>query len=146
MKYQKLAIDSILCHNSAFAFMKLRSNCNQVQTLIFIFIHDESTCLQMIRTKKRCVSDCMVFKIRVVRTGFFLFETYKYAPSSEITQTCFFLSFLLQLINYLTCSTMFLVPNIDQMYKEMKKIVEVRNKHRNGDEFLDFADLFFFLA
>ena len=30
------------------------------------------------------------------------------------------------------------------MYKEMKKIVEVRNKHRNGDEFPDFADLFFF--
>jgi hypothetical protein len=24
---------------------------------------------------------------------------------------------------------MFLVPNIDQMYKEMKKIVEVGNKH-----------------
>jgi hypothetical protein len=39
---------------------------------------------------------------------------------------------------------MFLVPNIYQMYKEMKKIVEVRNKHRNGDEFPDFADLFFF--
>jgi len=39
---------------------------------------------------------------------------------------------------------MFLVPNIDQMYKEMKKIVEVRNKHGNGDEFPDFADLFFF--
>jgi hypothetical protein len=32
------------------------------------------------------------------------------------------------------------------MYKEMKKIVEVRNKHRNGDEFPDFADLFFFLG
>jgi hypothetical protein len=32
------------------------------------------------------------------------------------------------------------------MYKEMKKIVEVGNKHGNGDEFLDFADLFFFLA
>jgi hypothetical protein len=30
---------------------------------------------------------------------------------------------------------MFLVPNIDQMYKEMKKIVEVGNKHGNGDEF-----------
>ena len=30
------------------------------------------------------------------------------------------------------------------MYKEMKKIVEVRNKHENGDEFPDFADLFFF--
>ena len=39
---------------------------------------------------------------------------------------------------------MFLVPNIDQMYKEMKKIVEVRNKHGNGDEFLDFVHLFFF--
>jgi hypothetical protein len=39
---------------------------------------------------------------------------------------------------------MFLVPNIDQMYKEMKKIVEVGNKHRNGDEFSDFVDLFFF--
>jgi hypothetical protein len=51
-----------------------------------------------------------------------------------------FLSFLLQLINYLTCSTMFLVPNIDQMYKEMKKIVEVGNKN----ELPDFADLFFF--
>ena len=41
---------------------------------------------------------------------------------------------------------MFLVPNIDQMYKEMKKIVEVRNKHGNGDEFPDFADLFFFFG
>jgi hypothetical protein len=38
---------------------------------------------------------------------------------------------------------MFLVPNIDQMYKEMKKIVEVGNKHGNGDE---FAESFFFLA
>ena len=37
---------------------------------------------------------------------------------------------------------MFLVPNIDQMYKEMKKIVEVGN----GDEFPDFADLFFFFG
>ena len=33
---------------------------------------------------------------------------------------------------------MFLVPNIDQMYKEMKKIVEVGN----GDEFPDFIDLY----
>ena len=41
---------------------------------------------------------------------------------------------------------MFLVPNIDQMYKEIKKIVEVGNKHGNGDEFPDFADLFFFVA
>jgi hypothetical protein len=39
---------------------------------------------------------------------------------------------------------MCLVPTIDQMYKEMKKIVEVRNKHGNGDEFPDFANLFFF--
>jgi hypothetical protein len=60
---------------------------------------------------------------------------------------------------------MFLVSNIDQMYKEMKKIqtgnrslinpfqlsayqkasiVEVGSKHGNGDEFQDFADLLFF--
>jgi hypothetical protein len=48
---------------------------------------------------------------------------------------------------------MFLVPNIDQMYKEMKKIlssnsqasiVEFGNKHGNGDEFPDFVDLIFF--
>ena len=48
---------------------------------------------------------------------------------------------------------MFLVPNIDQMYKEMKKIlssnsqvsiVELGNKHGNGDEFPDFVDLIFF--
>jgi hypothetical protein len=67
-----------------------------------------------------CVSDCMVFK----------------------NLANLFVSFLLQLINYLTCSTMSLGPNIDQMYKKMKKIVEVGN----GDEFTDFADLFFFLA
>ena len=40
---------------------------------------------------------------------------------------------------------MSLGPNIDQMYKEMKKIVDlVGNKHGNGDEFPDFADLFFY--
>jgi hypothetical protein len=32
---------------------------------------------------------------------------------------------------------MFLVPNIDQMYKEIAEV-------GNGDEFPDFADLFFF--
>jgi hypothetical protein len=42
--------------------------------------------------------------------------------------------------------TMFLVPNIDQMYKEMKKIVEVGNKHGNGDEFPDFVDLILFFG
>ena len=48
----------------------------------------------------------------------------------------------------MTCSTMFLVPNIDQMYnyKEMKKI-QTGNRSivedRNGDEFPDFANLFF---
>ena len=45
---------------------------------------------------------------------------------------------------------MFLVPNIDQMYKEMKKIlssnsqasiVEFGNKHGNGDEFPDFVNI-----
>jgi hypothetical protein len=29
------------------------------------------------------------------------------------------------------------------MYKKMKKIVEVGNKHGNGDEFTDFVDLFY---
>ena len=37
-----------------------------------------------------------------------------------------------------------MVPNIDQMYKEMKKIVEVGNKHGNGEKFPNFGDLFFF--
>ena len=36
---------------------------------------------------------------------------------------------------------MFLVLNIDQMYKEMMKI-----QSQNGDEFPDFTDFFFFLA
>ena len=39
---------------------------------------------------------------------------------------------------------MFSVPSIDQMYKEMKKIVEVGNKHGNGDEFPDLPMYFFF--
>jgi hypothetical protein len=39
---------------------------------------------------------------------------------------------------------MFLVTNIDQMYKEMKKIVEVGNKH--GNEFPDFLSIYFFFA
>ena len=38
---------------------------------------------------------------------------------------------------------MFLITNIDQMYKEMKKIVEVGN----GDEFPDFCrSIFFFFG
>jgi hypothetical protein len=88
-----------------------------------------------IRPKKNymCVSDCMIFKIRVGRSGFFF-----YKPTSIFLplKSHKLVSSLLQLINYLTCSTMFLVPNIDQMYKEMKKIqtgnrsiVEVGNKH-----------------
>ena len=32
------------------------------------------------------------------------------------------------------------------MYKEMKKIVEVGNKHGNGDEFPDFADIYIFFG
>jgi hypothetical protein len=39
---------------------------------------------------------------------------------------------------------MFLVPNIDQMYKEMKKIVEVGNKHGNGDEFVSYLEFVIF--
>ena len=80
-------------------------------------------------------------KLGSVGRDFFFFKpTSMLLPLKSYKLVCFF---LLQLINYLTCSTMFLVPNIDQMYKEMKKIVEVRNKHGNGDEFPDFADLYF---
>ena len=46
---------------------------------------------------------------------------------------------------------MFLVPNIDQGNEENSvniasqvSIVEFEKKHGNGDEFPDFADLFFF--
>jgi hypothetical protein len=56
-----------------------------------------------------------------------------YAPSSKITQTCLFLSYYSLLI-------------IDQMKKIQtgnRSIVEVRNKHVNGDDFPDFTDLFF---
>ena len=88
-----------------------------------------------------CVSDCMAFKLGSVGQNFF-FETYKYAPSSKITQTCLFLSYYSLLIIW--HAVQFVVPNIDQMYKEMKKIVEVGNKHGNGEKFPDFGDLFFF--
>ena len=40
----------------------------------------------------------------------------------------------------------FVVTNIDQMYKEMKKIVQVGKKHGNGEKFPDFGDLFFFFG
>ena len=50
--------------------------------------------------KNMCIYNCMVFKFRVSRSGFliFFFETYKYAPSSKITQTCLFLSYYSLLI------------------------------------------------
>ena len=34
---KKLAIDSFLCHSSAFSYTKLRSNRNQAQKLRFVF-------------------------------------------------------------------------------------------------------------
>ena len=34
---KKVAIDSFLCHSSAFSYTKLRSNRNQAQTLRFVF-------------------------------------------------------------------------------------------------------------
>jgi hypothetical protein len=36
--------------------------------------------------------------------------------------------------------------HIDQMNNEMKKIVEIGNKHGNRDEFPEFADFFFFFG
>ena len=42
---------------------------------------------------------------------------------------------------------MFLVPNIDQIYKEMKKIkTGNQSVDEIGDEFPDFVDLFFFFG
>jgi hypothetical protein len=67
-----------------------------------------------------------------------------YIGSSKSSYHTITTALLLQLINYLTCSTMFLVTNIDQMYKEMKKIVEVGNK--NGNEFPDFLSIYFFFG
>ena len=99
-----------------------------------------------IRPKKKCVFPITWFsKLGSVGQDFLFFfkPTSMLLPLKSHKLVCFFLT---TLINYLTCSTMFLVPNIDQMYKEMKKIVEVGNKHENGDEFPDFANLFFFLA
>ena len=49
------------------------------------------------KKKNRCVSDCIVFNIRVGRSRFF-FLTCKYSPSSKITPTCFFLSYYSLLI------------------------------------------------
>ena len=48
--------------------------------------------------KNRCVSDCIVFNIRVGRSRFFFFLTCKYTPSSKITPTCFFLPYYSLLI------------------------------------------------
>ena len=55
-----------------------------------------------------------------------------------------FVSFLLQLINYLTCSTMFLVPNIDQMYKEMMKIQTVKRLLLKSETNFQILLIFFF--
>jgi len=90
-----------------------------------------------------CVSDCMIFKIRVGRSGFFFFETYKHALSSKITQTCLFVS-ILQLINYLTCSTMFLVPNIDQMYR--RKLLKLETNTETETNFRILTIYFFFFG
>jgi hypothetical protein len=35
---KKLAINSFLCHSSAFSYTKIRSNRNQVQTLRFVYV------------------------------------------------------------------------------------------------------------
>jgi hypothetical protein len=51
-----------------------------------------------IRPKKnKCVSNCVSSKLGTVGRDFF-FETYKYAPSSKITQTYLFLSYYSLLI------------------------------------------------
>jgi hypothetical protein len=105
-----------------------------------------------IRPKKICVSDCMVFKIRVGRSWFFFFETYKYAPSSKIKQICLFLSYYSLLIIWHAVQCFWFQTSIKctrkwrklgQYRNSQASIVEFGNKHGNGDEFPDFADLFF---
>ena len=103
--------------------------------------------------KNMCVSDCMVFKIRVGRSGFFFFETYKYAPSSKITQTCLFLSYYSLLIIWHAIQCFWFQTSIKctrkwrkfrQYRNSQASIVEFGNKHGNGDEFPDFINPFFF--
>jgi hypothetical protein len=64
---------------------------------------------------------------------------------SFLCQPLLFIFLLLTIIIDLIIwhAVQFVVPNIDQMYKEMKKIVEVGNKHGNGEKFPDFGDLFY---
>jgi hypothetical protein len=80
--------------------------------------------------KNMCVSDCMVFKIRVGRSGFFFFETYKHAPSSKITQTCLFLS----CYSLLPIDPKILPPTITFFMPKKKKIdrqnLEIRLRFR----------------
>jgi hypothetical protein len=75
------------------------------------------TC-ELVNLSCRCHIQAITINIPLstINIGFFklsnLRPNKKICVSDRPTQTCFFLSFLLQLIN----------PNIDQMYKEMKKI------------------------
>jgi hypothetical protein len=91
-----------------------------------------------------CVSECKVFKIRV-----------KYAPSSKITQTYFFLSYYSLLIIWHAVQCFWFQTSIKctrkwrkfyQYRNSQASIIEFRNKHGNGDEFPDFVDLFFFFG
>ena len=105
--------------------------------------------------KYMCVSDCMVFKIRVGRSGFFFFffETCKYAPASKITHTCLFLSYysLLIIWHAVQCFRFQTSIKCTRKWRKFRQyrnspasIVEFGYKHGNGDEFPDFVDLFFF--
>ena len=79
------------------------------------------------QAKKKCVFPiAWSSKLGSVGRDFFFFFFFFINLQSMLlplkSHTHLFVPFLLQLINYLTCSTMFLVSNIDQMYKEMNKI------------------------
>jgi hypothetical protein len=93
-------------------------------------------------------------KLGSVGQDFFLlfFETYKYAPSSKITQTCLLLSFYSLSIIWHAEQCFWFQTSIKctrkwrkfrQYHNSQASIVEVGNKHGNGDEFPEFADLFF---
>ena len=73
----------VRCQLSKFSAISWREQIN--------FQRDDDEVHFVLGPKKyMCVSDCMVFKIRVGRSGFFFFFN---APSSKITQTCLFLSY-----------------------------------------------------
>ena len=89
--------------------------------------------------KNRCVSDCIVFNIRVGRSRFF-FLTCKYTPSSKITPTCFFLSYYSLLIIW----HVYWFKTSIKCTRKWRKLLKSETNTEMETNFRIFADLFFF--